>query len=109
VKADKQATEARRFKDPNSHITKDGRLVLHGEDWDDMRFLLLTRSHGQCENVIAGQRCWRECADPHHKELRSVLRNDSLENLLAVCRPCHRELDKQQRQARKRLTLPVCP
>jgi hypothetical protein len=99
--ADREATEARKFQDPHSFVFKDGREWLEGKDWDARRFELLVRCHGQCENIIGGHRCWRECADPHHVELRSIKRDDRIENLLALCRPCHRALDKLQREAKR--------
>ena len=90
-----------KFKDAKSFVYPDGRLWLVGKDWDDQRFNLLKRSHGQCENIVKGQRCKYPCADPHHKILRSIERDDRLSNLLAVCRNCHWELDKKQREARR--------
>lgn len=100
-KADRQATEARQFKDERSFVWKDGREQLYGADWDERRFELLQRSRGQCENVILGRRCLREAADPHHKTLRSIARDDRLEALLAVCRRCHTNLDYAQRQQKR--------
>jgi hypothetical protein len=100
MKSDVPATRARKFKHPKSHVTPDGREVLHGDDWDDRRFELLQRSRGQCEYSATGTRCTREAADPHHVELRSILRNDKLSNLLAVCRRHHEILDREQRKAK---------
>ncbi len=103
-KADRAATEAKRFKDPKSHVTKDGREVLHGDDWDDRKFELLQRSRGQCEYRWNSIRCRRDANDPHHMVLRSVERDDRLANLLAVCRTHHYALDREQRKARKKGT-----
>jgi len=104
MKSDVPATRARNFRDPKSHVTPDGREILHGEDWDKRVFELLQRSRGQCEYVIQGLhgpvRCLREAADPHHEVLRSVKRDDRLEKLLAVCRHHHIVLDREQRKAK---------
>jgi hypothetical protein len=104
VKADRQATDARKFKSPKSYVTPDGRDILFGEDWDERRFELLQRSRGQCEYIINGLhgpvRCLRDANDPHHVTLRSVLRNDRLSELLAVCRHHHNVLDREQRKAK---------
>lgn len=100
MKADRQATEARHFKDPRSYVTPAGDDVLYDEDWNERRYELLQRSRGRCENVINGQRCARDCADPHHLKLRSRHRRDNLDGLLAVCRVCHRLLDVAQRKER---------
>ncbi len=110
MKADVQATARRKFRDPKSYVSKDGREVLFNEDWDERRFELLQRSRGQCEYMIhmvdeAGvdcgtTRCLREAMDPHHLILRSIRRDDRLPNLLAVCRHHHQVLDREQRKQR---------
>ena len=107
-KADRQATEAKRFKDSNSFVFKDGREWLEGADWDARRFELLQRCRGMCEYEWEGAsingngplklRCRRDAEDPHHKILRSIARDDRLSNLMAVCRHHHRVLDLAQRR-----------
>ena len=54
MKADVPATRERKFKDPKSYVTADGREILHGDDWDNRKFELLQRSHGVCEYIIDG-------------------------------------------------------
>ncbi len=98
MKVDRQATAARKFHDKRSYVAPDGRDVLYGRDWDDRRYELLLRSGGQCERIILGSRCWRDAEDPHHVTLRSILRDDRMTNLLAVCRRCHVSLDQEQRK-----------
>jgi hypothetical protein len=104
MKSDVTATRERKFKHPKSHVTPDGREILHGDDWDERRFELLQRSRGRCEYYIesanAKVRCQRDCEDPHHITLRSVLRDDRLSELLAVCRHHHNVLDREQRKAK---------
>lgn len=101
---DVPATTARRFKDPKSFVANDGREILSGDDWEERKFELWQRARGQCEYVIQREgyqiRCLREGHDPHHKELRSVLRDDRLSNLSLTCRHHHRVMDKEQRQAK---------
>jgi hypothetical protein len=111
VKADRAATIARKFLCPKSYVTPDGREILFKEDWDARVEELRVRSGGRCEYVTEfeprlGQkgtvktRCSAEARDPHHVTLRSVLRDDRLEGLLAVCGFHHRVLDAQQRKAK---------
>lgn len=115
MKADKQATETRKFVESKSHVTKDGREVLYKLDWQRRVKELRERCGGQCENVLGVKvdysngygvitdqevRCTREAADPHHIHLRSRGRDDRMSNLLAVCRSCHFLLDKAQRKER---------
>lgn len=91
MKRDVQATANRRFKDPRSYVTPAGDEVLYEEDWNERKFELLQRSRGQCENIINGRRCTRDCADPHHVTKRSVRRDDRMSNLKALCPGCHRK------------------
>jgi hypothetical protein len=108
-KADKQATDARKFVEPKSHVTKDGREVLHKLDWQRRVKELRERCGGRCEYRLLGtalmeggedMRCCNAAADPHHIKLRSRSRDDRMTNLLAVCRHHHRILDAEQRKER---------
>lgn len=110
-KADKQATEARKFVEKGSYVCKDGREVLTGLDWKRRVNELRRRSGDRCEYRIPGSeimeggslmRCAREAQDPHHIILRSVKRDDRMENLLAVCRHHHQMLDAEQRKVRNK-------
>lgn len=106
-KADVQATAERKFVERKSHVTKDGRWVLHGLDWKRQVEKLRKRCGGRCEYMIEHPsdampsiRCAREAADPHHIKLRSRGRDDRVTNLMAVCRHHHRVLDAEQRKER---------
>lgn len=109
-KSDQQATEAMRFVEKKSHVTKDGRHVLYKLDWQRRVKELRERCGGQCEYMIPldnltvggvpAVRCSREAADPHHIKLRSRGRDDRLTNLMAVCRHHHQMLDILQRRER---------
>jgi len=95
------------YKDPKSKVYQDGREVLKGRDWKQRVKELQERSGGRCEytstrswGVCGGyaQRCWESADDPHHEELRSVLRDDRLSKLRALCRRHHDIVDAQQRE-----------
>lgn len=104
-KADKQLTEARKFADPKSYVTPDGRDVLKGIDWTRRKEELWERCGGQCEHTLIAPfggtvRCSAEANDAHHKTLRSRRRNDALDALLGLCRRHHEIVDAQQRTER---------
>jgi hypothetical protein len=111
MKADRLATLSRCFKDPKSYVCPDGREILHGEDWEERKFELLKRCHGQCEYMMVRMRlnieepthvrCSREAADPHHNVLRSIKRDDRLDKLTALCRHHHIIVDREQRKAKR--------
>jgi hypothetical protein len=98
----------RGYKHAKSKVFASGREILQGLDWTRRVKELAERSGGRCENIIKGNwgyygipggRCIRAADDPHHLQLRSKLRDDRMENLLAVCRTCHELLDREQREA----------
>jgi hypothetical protein len=114
VKADRQASDARNFQDPKSYVAKDGREILHGDDWEARKFELWKRCHGQCEYIIHGDtitskniRCSREASDPHHNVLRSIKRDDRLDKLTALCRHHHMIVDREQRRAKRESRLGI--
>jgi 5-methylcytosine-specific restriction endonuclease McrA len=102
LKADKQATEARRFEDESSFVFKDGRERLVGLDWKMRVDELRERSGGRCEALdtisakVGELRCWQEAVDPHHIIPRSKGRDDRLSNLQALCRYHHDLLDNRK-------------
>ena len=105
MKRDVQETAKRNFFDPRSYVAKDGREVLYGLDWKQRVGELRQRSGGQCERMwkdssdsLSGSyiRCRSGAADPHHKIRRSVLRDDRLSNLEALCR-LHHELEDERK------------
>jgi hypothetical protein len=108
MKADRLKTIMKCFKDPDSYVTPDGREILAGDDWENRKFELLQRSRGRCEYILQNNgyagptRCVREAADPHHNILRSVKRDDRLDNLTALCRHHHVIVDWEQRKAKRR-------
>jgi hypothetical protein len=104
MKADRQATAARHFKDPGSFVFKDGRERLAGKDWEARKLELWERCRGFCEwqNEYQAWACAHPAADPHHKIRRSVSRDDRLDNLLALCRFHHNLLDERKPRWTKR-------
>jgi hypothetical protein len=104
MKRDVQATAERKFGDPGSYVTPDGRDILKGIDWTRRKQELWKRCGGRCEHLmrIEGRnyRCSAEAEDPHHKVLRSRKRDDSLDALEALCRFHHRLIDAKQRKER---------
>ena len=110
MKRDRIATEARHFLSPKSYVTKDGREILYADDWKVRKQELWIRAGGRCENEwtfgcdigAPMTRCRNEAADPHHVIPRSKGRNDVLENLVALCRACHDQLDRRKPRWTKR-------
>ena len=81
-----------------SRVYLDGREVLGRQDWENRKKELAARSGGRCENHFGPfrVRCSSEATDPHHIVKRSKKRDDRLENLLHVCRACHRLSDNRK-------------
>lgn len=85
---------ARGYVEKDSVVRVDGSEILVGKDWAKRKLELWTRCAGRCERLLSdGTRCRNEAHDPHHMKPRSKGRDDRIENLIALCRPCHRLLD----------------
>jgi hypothetical protein len=96
MKSDRQATEARNFKNPKSYVAPDGREVLRGEDWKDRKLELWERCSGRCEfHYMDGNRCSQEGQIPAHVIPRHPKRDDRLSNLMCYCIPHDRLTEKQ--------------
>lgn len=105
AKIDKQATKEKAYKDPRSFISTYGDEYLKGEDLHERRKEVYARSHGRCFlNLSPRCRGWIRYNDfeLHHKHGGHVGRNDNLDNLSAVCGPCHRAAHVSPRFNRKR-------
>jgi HNH endonuclease len=97
MKRDVQATDAKAYKDNRSHITFDGREILYEVDWMRRKREVWLRNHGRCEAYLVGlPQCWNDMDDPHHIVPRSKGRNDALDNLAGLCRPCHILIDQRK-------------
>ena len=83
------------------HIPEDGRSwnsygeYMGSETWAAKREAVLSRADQQCE--IKG--CDRKAEEAHHEEYPSKWGHETLNDLIAVCGPCHDELhpDKPDR------------
>jgi hypothetical protein len=70
----------------------DGRSKLvspdrYGDDWDKIRYLVYLRDHFTCQNCgIKNIRL-----DVHHKIPFLISFDNSLNNLISLCKPCHRK------------------
>jgi hypothetical protein len=88
------------YTDPDSVVWADGREWLRNADWRKRVDELRERSGGRCEynepGVLGWAICRAEAADPHHIIKRSVLRDDRLSNLQALCRYHHDLLDNRK-------------
>jgi 5-methylcytosine-specific restriction endonuclease McrA len=94
---DVEATLAKAYMNNRSHITVDGREILAGIDWERRKREIWLRNHGKCEAFLVGlPHCSNEMDDPHHIRPRSKGRDDSLDNLVGLCRGCHRLVDRRQ-------------
>ena len=112
MKSDRQATEARHFACPKSYVCKDGREILHREDWIRRKEELWARAGGRCEyvgecgiSIHLGhgawihrlERCWEDGTIPAHIIPRKDItqRDDRLSNLKLYC-PEHDKLMERQ-------------
>jgi hypothetical protein len=97
----------RRGYSGKSKVYFDGRERLAGKDWTKRKKELWIRSGGRCEWVethwegshLLFLRCKAEANDPDHIVKRSVLRDDRLPALQALCRG-HHQLKHAERNPR---------
>jgi 5-methylcytosine-specific restriction endonuclease McrA len=100
---DNEAKVIRGYREKDSIVWPDGREKLVGRDWKARKLELWTRSGGRCEGDNPHGRCLCRFSlkemHPHHKVKRSVLRDDRIENLEALCFICHdkRHADRKPR------------
>lgn len=69
-------------------------------DYDATVQRVFIRAKGQCEVVLDNARCPRRAKDAHHAVKRSQGGEDTPDNLLAVCRPCHDRTDTDYQRGR---------
>jgi hypothetical protein len=104
MKADRQATEAAHFLDPDSFVFKDGREWLRNKDWEARKQELWDRAGGKCEDIVpySNLRCSQEGIHPHHLRKKSVAHDDRLANLMLICADHHRLMhpEKQLRSGK---------
>jgi hypothetical protein len=89
--------KAQRGYTGKSYVRLDGSEVLYGADWERRKLELWERAGGQCEQKTSFRhRCKSPADDPHHIKQRSKGRDDRIENLLALCRFHHNQLDRRK-------------
>ena len=90
---DEQATATKKYLHPRSFVDVHGGEHLYGSDMTARRHEVYTRDKGRCM-LIASPLCrgWagREVGEMHHKITRGKGGTDNADNLIWVCRPCHR-------------------
>jgi 5-methylcytosine-specific restriction endonuclease McrA len=64
---------------------KNPRVKLEPDACDRLRLQILERDRWRCQNCGSLQNL-----QVHHQELRSHSGNDTEENLITLCAPCHR-------------------
>src|SRR5687767_10783881 len=69
-------------------------LYLRSPAWQAKRKLVLARSGGRCERCG----CVAKWLDVHHLSY-THLGDEPLEDLMALCRPCHKIADQERWQA----------
>jgi len=69
--------------------------LRYGDDWDKVRYLVYQRDHFTC------QKCGKNKIrlDIHHIVPFLVNRNNSLSNLITLCRNCHMKIERQLTKA----------
>lgn len=65
-----------------------GTLITYETEFERMRPLVRKRSGGLCEGRIKSV-CRGKASHVHHRKIRSQQGDNSLENLLHLCMPCH--------------------
>jgi len=100
ARVDREATKAKQYFDSRSFVSTHGDEYLKGMDLGQRRREVYDRSKGRCQ-LQNSPRCrgwisW-ETMEMDHIQGGLVGRNDNLENLRAVCAPCHRHRHVQVR------------
>lgn len=100
IEAIKNISIAKRNKKNPSWIDGRSRLLapgIYGDDWDKIRYLVYLRDRFTCQHCgIQGKRL-----DIHHKVPFLVSFDNSLNNLITLCRPCHAREDSRIRRELK--------
>lgn len=97
---DFEAKQRLGYKERLTKVFYDGREVLKGRDWQKRVRELKTRDRQKCQiaRLVPGRKCSNKGTDPHHVRARSDSRDDRLENLILLCRECHRFIDPRKPQ-----------
>lgn len=76
-------------------------LYLRSDAWQAKRAAVLERAGRHCERCPAGSGRFPVALDVHHLTY-AHLGDEALEELEALCRPCHELADRERRHARRR-------
>ena len=77
-------------------------LYLRSDAWQAKRAAVLERAGRSCERCPAGSGLFPVALDVHHLTY-AHLGDELLDELEALCRPCHERADRERRRNRRRL------
>ena len=66
---------------------------IHSARWKQLRAKALQRANGKCEKC--GTSKWSVTLEVHHQTY-ARFQNESLDDLVVLCPPCHKEADKER-------------
>ena len=78
----------------------DGRSKLkcpdrYGDDWDAIRLIVYMRDNYRCQGCGITMNDYKRPLDIHHKVPFLISRDNSLSNLITLCRSCHMKIENQ--------------
>jgi len=66
----------------------------YGDDWDKIRYLVYIRDKFTCQNCGIK----RKSLDVHHKVPFLLSKDNSIDNLITLCRSCHMKIEQKWRR-----------
>ena len=78
----------------------DGRSKLkspnrYGDDWEAIRLIIYMRDNYKCQECGITMNEYKRPLDIHHKIPFLISHDNSLNNLITLCRSCHMKIEKQ--------------
>ena len=91
-------TEFQKGQKPWNYI--DGRSKLkcpdrYGDDWDAIRLIVYMRDNYRCQECRITMNDYKRPLDIHHKIPFMISKDNSLNNLITLCRSCHMKVENQ--------------